>query len=388
MITLPALLIALCLSVCPASATTLPPRVAAVSPVVKGTPQVLGVVNDPTLNRDSCGSALIGGRVLWTCRDTQITDASGVHAFPVISSTSSWTDLDAWGHPALNDGTLPMYGNNNLQKTFYPLLPDECGDNVMGSCDSSNTTRYAIWPDSPPLVTDTAADGTVTAYTWIRKDHIKNDLSDLTPDCATTLYKVVYSPSAAHDALPTVTVVDENFWTADEQLPYGAYGGFVANGTAYIYGKGYGPQSTGTIGLAKVSVGSIEDKSAYQFYQNDSWTATPPSVNASLSGVNIPNVSAGGQGTYYYSPPWGSYVWIGQQNLSVSADFFITTSPDPEGPWAQPIKFYSGVNGNATLPAYTIQAHTSLGGFENGANDVYLTYTHCDLVGENVVSIF
>ncbi|EIW80655.1 hypothetical protein CONPUDRAFT_16453, partial [Coniophora puteana RWD-64-598 SS2] len=309
----------------------------------------LGVVNDPTLNRDSCGSALIGGRVLWTCRDTQTVDSSGVNALPIISTTASWTDLNAQGQPSLSGNTYSMYGSNNLQSTFYPLQADECNGNTAGSC--SDNTRYAIWPDSSPLVTDTAADGTVTAYTWIRNDHIKADLSDLTPDCVSSLYKVVYSTSAGHDALPTVTLVNENFWTASEQLPYGAYGGFVADGTAYLYGKG----SSGTVGLAKVPVGSIENKSAYQFYVNGGWTSMAPSLGA--SGVNIPNVSAGGQGTYYYSPPWNSYVWIGQPGLSVSADFFITTSPNPEGPWTQPTKFYSGANGNATLGAYTLQAH-------------------------------
>ncbi|EIW79896.1 hypothetical protein CONPUDRAFT_126342 [Coniophora puteana RWD-64-598 SS2] len=355
------------------TATVLPPRVAAVNPVVSGTPQVLGVVSDPTLDRDSCGSSLIGGRVLWACRDTEPVGSDGIPTLPVISSTASWSDLDSSGLPVLDGSTYPMYGNNN-EEPFYPLQADECDDNSAGGC--SDGTRYAIWPDTPPLVTNTAADGTVTAYTWIRKAHITDSLTDLAPDPDTSLYKVVYSPSAAHDALPAVTIVDEAFWAADEQVPYGAYGSIVSadGSTAYLYGKG----SSGTIALAKVPVGSIEDKTQYQFYENGSWTPTPPSLNA--SDINVPNASAGGQGTYFFSPPWERYVWIGQAGISVSADFFVTTAPAPEGPWAAPVQFYSAENGNATLGAYSLQANPALGGFEDGANDVYLTYTKNDVI--------
>ncbi|EIW79373.1 hypothetical protein CONPUDRAFT_59444 [Coniophora puteana RWD-64-598 SS2] len=354
-------------------------RQAPVTPTVKGTPQVLGVVSDPTLDRDSCGSVLMGGRVLWACRDTEPVGSDGVPTLPVISSTASWTDLDSNGFLVLNGDTYPMYGSNN-NNPFYPIQSDECGDNSAGAC--SDGTRYAIWPDSPPLVTNTAADGTVTAYTWVTKGHIKSDLTNLSPDPDTSLYKVVYSPSAAHDALPTVTLVDEAFWAANKQVPYGAYGSVMSSdgSTAYLYGK----SSKGTTALAKVPAGSIEDKSQYQFWENGAWTPTPPDLSA--GDINIDNVSAGGQGTYYWSPPWSSYVWIGQPGISVSADFMITTSPNPEGPWTEPTKFYSAQNGNATLGAYSLQANPGLGAFANGANDIYLTYTKTDII--NNVGIY
>lgn len=88
------------------------------------------------------------------------------------------------------------------------------------------------------------------------------------------------------------------------------------------------------------------------------WPSSQPALGDTAA--TIDNASAGGQGTYYYSNPWQSYVWIGQATDSVSADFYITTASAPEGPWIEPFKFYSGVDGNYSLGAYTLQANPDL----------------------------
>lgn len=341
-------------------------------PTVLGTPQVLGNVSDPSIDRDSCGSARFGNRVLWTCRDSQ-PFSNGQPVLPVYSSSASWTNFASDGTPLIQSWTdasgngetgLLCYGENNEQP-FFTYPSDLCSSNTAGEC--GDDTRYALWPDSPPLVTsEDTSTGAVTAYTWISQTHITNSLTLLDPDPPTILYEVTYNPSANGDStgLPTVTIVQEDFWAADE-MPYGVYGGVVVDNVAYLYGQ----NNAGTVGLAQVPTGSITDKSAYQYYVNGTWTSTIPGVND--TGVGLTNAGAGGQGTYYYSSVWSLYVWIGQSSSDALApDFYITTAPAPEGPWATPVKFYSAEDVNWS---YTLQANPALLA-NSSENAIYLSY--------------
>lgn len=340
-------------------------------PTVSGTPQLLGLVQNPVIDRDSCGSTRFGDRAFWTCRDSEPYDSNGNPTLPIWASSASWTDFDADGTPLLQEVDSPaangtgllMYGADN-KTPFFPIPADLCGSNTAGGC--TDGTRYAIWPDQPPLITSTDDDGNIVAYTWIRQAHITNALEDLDPDPPAILYRVNYTPATAD--LPTATVVEEDFWTAEE-FPYGVYGGVVSDGVAYLYGH----NSVNTVGLARVPVGSVEDKSAYEYYVNGTWVDTAnPGVNA--TGISIPNVSAGGQGNYYFSEVWGLYVWIGQASNTASPDFYVTTSASPEGPWDTPALFYAAPPGNFFLGGYSLQAHPGLlaNDTENG---IYLTYT-------------
>ncbi|GAW25201.1 hypothetical protein SAMD00023353_0204090 [Rosellinia necatrix] len=173
------------------------------------------------------------------------------------------------------------------------------------------------------------------------------------------------------NALPKVTLVNENFWLYGS-IPYGAYGSVVKDGTAYLFGQ----PSNHVIALAKVPVGSIEDKSKYQYWVNGQWTSSMPALNA--ANINIPNVSAGGQGTYFYSNYWKKWVWIGQAGISVSADFYITTADSITGPWESSAHFYQGQTGSYPLGAYTLQAHPGLHPSGTNVNEIYLTYTKND----------
>jgi hypothetical protein len=113
----------------------------------------------------------------------------------------------------------------------------------------------------------------------------------------------------------------------------------VQGGTAYLWGQG----SDKNVALARVSVGSIEDASQYEFYVNGSWTSKKPALGNTAA--KIENASAGGQGTYYYSQPWQSYVWIGQAGISVSADFYITTAPHQRALGSSQFIFIRGLMG-------------------------------------------
>jgi hypothetical protein len=212
---------------------------------------------------------------------------------------------------------------------------------------------------------------TTTGYTWIRQTRITTDFQVKDPNPAVTLYKTVYDTNSIktnRNLLPKVTTVTESFW-ARNQIPFGTYGNVVRNGVAYLYG-----QANGTIALAKVPVGSVENKSAYQYWVNGAWTKTVPKIGQ--NGIRIENVSAGGQGTYYWSQPWNSYVWIGGSQYPGAA-MYITTAPAPEGPWIEPIRFYDGQVGNGPFGAYSIQANPALSR-DASRNEIYITYTKVD----------
>lgn len=61
----------------------------------------------------------------------------------------------------------------------------------------------------------------------------------------------------------------------------------------------------------------------------------------SSEGIEIPHANAGGQGTYYFSHHWNSFVWIGG-DIFPGAETYICTAPEPQGPWTQAVQFYKG----------------------------------------------
>ena len=359
---------------------------AAVNPQVQST-TLWGPAIDPSLDRDSCGSVpWDAGRLLWTCRDTQDLQSDGLPSLALYSSSASYTNFTsdgsiAWTPIPANSfnytDELLMYGDNN-DLAFFPLQADECDDNQAGGCPDG--TRFALWPDSPPMVADRDADdGSITAYTWIRKEQITSTLGTVVTDPATSLYRVSWSPSvegSGSSTLPAVDLVNEEFW-AQGEFAYGDYGNVVVDGTAYLFAK----SDEGTTALAMVPAAGVEDQTQYQYWVDDAWTSTQPGINQ--TGVQV-NATAGGQGTFYFSDAWESYVWIGQPGDSIAPEFWITTAPAPSGPWIAPQLVLTVQDGNYSLGAYSMQAHPGLSA-SSSVNEIYVSYTKNDLVdGDNI----
>ena len=110
------------------------------------------------------------------------------------------------------------------------------------------------------------------------------------------------------DNLPKTTLVNKEFWGADD-APYGAYGGFLHEGKVYLYGQ----RNDHSVAITRVDSASIEDKSRYEYYVDGGWTSNKPSREDAAA--TIPNAGAGGQGTFYYSE-CASYVQLGSSNRS------------------------------------------------------------------------
>ncbi|KAL7793232.1 hypothetical protein V8C37DRAFT_378868 [Trichoderma ceciliae] len=337
---------------------------------------VLANVTDPDVSRDSCGSVKMGPRALWTCRDTSIRIPGTDHYGFVFTNTVGWTDYRGDGAPAIQAGgpvgagsggtnnILLMKGPRPSLPTFYPLGSNMCPNS--GVCDDG-ATRWTGWPDSPPMVTETARDGNVTAYTWVSNNHIASrSFKTLIPQTSTTLYQMTYKPDGNPNVLPTVATVESKFWR-EHEIAYGTYGNVVKGEYAYLYGLLH----PGGVALARIPADGAEDKSQYEYYVRGRWTSTMPAINDPAAA--IPNAGTTGQGTFYYSNRAQSYVWIGQDSPSIWADFYIATAPSPEGPWISPYLLYSGPNGDGDLPSYSLQAHPHmLREYDDG---IYLTWT-------------
>ena len=308
---------------------------------LKCEPRILGLVGDPGMNRDSGGSALFGDRVLWTYRDTNFRYPDGrVCEFPMMSSTASWTDpahhLDS-KKKGLEDHVLMQYGRNPGDKSFYPQVPHIC-DSPGGMCKDGS--RVALWPDQPPLVVPSSGKGRITAYTWIRRAHMDMSMKVLTKYPPTMLYRLDCETSTAQadkDALPKVSIVNEEFWREGE-ISYGSYGTLIHDDVAYLFAQ---VGEHGPIALARCSPTSLEDRSRFEYFVSGTWTKDIP--HPGHTGIEIENAGAKGQGTFFHNRHWGCFVWIGG-DIFPGAECHISTAPRAEGPWTEPFNFWTGAS--------------------------------------------
>ncbi|KAF2863805.1 hypothetical protein K470DRAFT_82776 [Piedraia hortae CBS 480.64] len=335
---------------------------AVAAPQVSGVPTVFGFASSMLWDRDSCMSAFVLGRQLWTCRDSL-----GKYTF--LSSSSSWADFNSDGSPIIQNFAWNLYGNQSTTDAYF-TPPDGYGGTRAG--ERQDFTRYAFWPSSRPLVVSDG--GAVKMYTWIAKTHVTLLLYNLQLNPGGALYRADYAPQGDdYETLPEVSIVDQDFW-AEEAILYGEYGHIVVNDTAYLYGRLNGTAGTA---LAKVPVSQIEDRSAYRYYYAEGWSDTPPSIFDLDGAAAIPHAGTGGQGTFFWSDHFQAYTWIGG-NVYASGDpgFYISTAPAPEGPWTEPSQFYQGEKGTARWGAYTMQAHPDM----SPKGETILSYTKADLV--------
>ncbi|KAJ7779737.1 hypothetical protein B0H16DRAFT_1499718 [Mycena metata] len=340
-----------------ATAALAAPQAAAVTPVVASTTSYGSLSNALSVTRDSCtSSAWWGSVVLWVCRDTEQI-VNGAPILPVVASTASYSGLPT---AKTNPQPLVLTSPQGFTTPFYPLESDECP--IYGAC--SDGTRWVGWPDTGPVVTfQGTTPGQVNAYAFIARQHLSGLTVENQP--SHTLYHLL---AQASGPMPTVSVDVSQFWSTT-QIGYGSAASVVRNGFAYLYGA----TPNGKLAVARAAttgfLGALDDKSLYQYYVNGAWTSTAPVWTDTT--IPLPNTSDV-QGTIYWSPKWSSYVWIGGDGFP-NANFYISTAPNPEGPWTAAKLFYSGVVGVGSLPAYSAVAHPSL---TDGTGDyIFISWT-------------
>ncbi|KAK7051792.1 hypothetical protein R3P38DRAFT_2857396 [Favolaschia claudopus] len=328
---------------------------AAVTPVVKSTTSY-GVLSNPGLTRDSCSSNLWNNNVLWVCRDTEQLNSAGNPVLPVVVNTASYSSMP---NSPSNPQPLSLTSPQGFGSPFYPLESDECP--TFGAC--SDGTRWVGWPDTGPVVTFRGSGGNTNAYAFMSRNHLSGLSQINTPS-----YSLYHLLSQSSGPMPSVSLAVSSFWSSS-QIGYGSAASVVMNGYAYLYGA----TPDGKLALARAAqtgfLGALDDKSLYEYYVNGAWTRTAPSRTA--SNIALPNTSSA-QGTIYWSPKWNSYVWIGGDGFP-NANFYISTAPNPEGPWTAAARFYTGTVGNGSLGAYSTVAHPSL--TDGTGNYIFITWT-------------
>ncbi|KAK7042679.1 hypothetical protein R3P38DRAFT_2891735 [Favolaschia claudopus] len=321
-----------------------------------------GSLIDPGLNRDSCTSTLWSPATLvsepvvfWMCRDTQQVLKNG----------------SIGHHLQLRLASPQGYGD-----PFYAFSQDQCpaggcGDNVCGPGICGDGTRWVGWPDTPPLVVQRGGPlgifpGWVDAYGWMAKQR----LTGLTvlEDAGNSLFKVT-SRFPGESIMAKTELVKDAFWTKDE-VGYGTACHVIHGGYAYLYGG----TPNAKLAVARVSTlrgpTAFENRKNYEFYVNGKWTSKTPL--ASDPTIILPNTSQSKARSIGLRSGRCSFVWIGGDSFP-DADAYISTAPNAEGPWTVPKKFYSGVVGNGTLPAYSSLAHPAL--TDGTGNYIFISWT-------------
>jgi len=203
----------------------------------------------------------------------------------------------------------------------------------------------------------------VNAYAFITRTHLSGLSAINTPS-----YTLSHVISQSAGPIPATNVEISSFWSTT-QVGYGSAATVVNNGFAYLYGA----TPNGKLAVARAALtgflGALDDKTLYQYYVNGAWTSTAPA--SSDTGIPLPNTSSA-QGSIYWSPKWNSYVWIGGDGFP-DANFYISTAPNPEGPWTAATQFYTGVVGVGSLPAYSAVAHPSL--TDGRGNYIFISWT-------------
>ncbi|ORX38021.1 hypothetical protein BD324DRAFT_624229 [Kockovaella imperatae] len=356
-------------------------RRSAASPSIASV-ETVAITLNPHLQRDSCISAseLINDRVLWLCRDTLILEDETLNDYQdlPVSSTVGWSDMSN-GSPLLvpipaDQGDKPitqpfskqltLYGQNESSPFLY-YAADQCPSS--GQCDGPGAVRNVEWPDAPLYITNTASDGTVTGYMY----STRGVTGDNQP--ATTLYEVTYTPGDDPLALPTATMIAEEFFPRFA-WNYGAMGGIIDDGYLYLWGVTYDFgvfNNNQTVGLARVPVGSITNINDYQYYypSTSTWSSVQPNIYDASANVNIDGIF--GQGTFFYSSYYGRYVYVGQLG-TIDGEMLIAaaTASSPEGPWSAQSNQYQ-IDPDYS---YSLAAHPEMSG-NLPSNQIYLTYT-------------
>ncbi|KAJ7642020.1 hypothetical protein FB45DRAFT_1022734 [Roridomyces roridus] len=325
----------------------------AVTPVVASTTRY-GVLDMQGLNRDSCTSTSWSNNALWVCRDTQPL-SNGLPSLPLVPNTASYSSIPS----ATTPGDLVLTSPQGFGNAFFPLESDECP--ASGVC--SDGSRWVGWPNTAPVVPFSSSTA-VNSYAFIPRQHLSG-LSVLA-DAGTTLYHLLWQGQA--NTMPTVSVAVSSFWSAN-QVGYGSTAALIHNGFAYLYG----PTPSGKLAVARAALtgflGDLTSKSVYEYYVNGAWTTTAPSnTDSTISLANTVTI----QGQIYFSPKWQSFVWIGGDGFP-NANFYISTAPNPEGPWSAHTLFFTGEGGNGSLPAYSAVAHPGL--TDGTGNYIFITWT-------------
>jgi hypothetical protein len=322
----------------------------------------IGVVeNDPgVLMRDVGYSALFQGRSVWFFGDT-ILEAPNVYNQRLLSNSWSATyDSDA------ADGLVgfqPRIDEIGASTLLVPLTEEEREFNLSHqgkNCQEEPCgARWAIWPG-----TIVVAEVKEVAYLFYHKFYSEPGEFNF--------YHVGHS-----------IAVWKNFDAPVERPEFGFYGeyptlffseerdGFgsaavMVDQKLYVYGcELLAEDLTKPCRLARVPMGDILDRNAWQFYRGqNTWSSN---IN------NAVNVFYGNDMmTVFYNQFIARYVAI--YSLPLDARVMMRTALRPEGPWSESLELFKGKRSKSSTGwIYDALAHPEFS--EEEGKTIYITYS-------------
>lgn len=344
------------------------------APVVSGS-QALGplVQNAHVVARDNGQSAGYDGRSVWLFDDTILQNPGGF----ISNTAASTSDLDA------SDGISLLSDNaftdaSGVPSSFIPVGDAEQAFQAA-ACSSSDDVycgmQYAFWPG--PVVADPArhrilfsygklcrgaADGT-PCESGFAGSMIGTGFAQLDMDTR------VVTRLPVTDSTPLITSPEGD----DPTLmfpPSGTYtGGALLIKDDYLY-------AWGSSSLARVPVASLQDRTAWRYYDGTSWSSS------SADAVSVGLVDGAGGGSVSYVPALGGYLNTYMPGLSNTGMF--QTAPEPWGPWSTPQAMFTGLPTN-TLWDYAMFGHPEYA--SNGGLTQYFTYYHPESGQQELVRV-
>jgi hypothetical protein len=253
----------------------------------------VGVVRNPGLAgvvRDGGAGGRVGGKVLWTFRDT---------TFPFVaedgatfrSSTGAYAEVDApttLSEP-LDDRGAPF--------ELLPLDEQERAYNAAGGL----TDRYALWP------TAVLPQGENAMILYARMKVTGDEATPLSTGFA-----------LVHPFVTVATRFPEVFTATDPPFHHAAA---LDAGDLYLYACGAG----GMCRVARAPYADAVDRAAYRFWTGSSW-----SVDAAAAAPVVPGSATG------FSVSYNTYVerFVSVTSPPASGRIVLRVSARPEGPWS------------------------------------------------------
>lgn len=325
--------------------------------------------------RDNGQSTGYDGKSVWIFNDTGVRNTS-----ELPSNTAAMTDdMDASDGLDLTSASPFTPDDNGVPG---PVIPKTGGEQAFldahgGDCsvdeDEYCGSQFAWWPGA--IVADPARDRLLTFYGKLCRGQ------DAGRPCASDFIGQGQGSGVAELDMNTGTVTRLEAKNLPEPIPsvegddatllfkpgeeYGNGSSVVQGDTLYAYGR---CGDDGGCRLARVPLGSVEDRATWEFYAGTENGAALWSADESEAvGTGKRDGAAGS--TVHRNEGLGTWINTYMNPLSNTASY--QTAPNPWGPWSEPGKLFDsqppeeGVN-------YALYAHPELA--QNNGRTQYLTY--------------
>lgn len=316
--------------------------------------------NSDILGRDGAFSTLFQSYSVWLYGDTFLAHPDAEGRTLISDSWSFTTDLNAQSGISGFQERLDATGAPTmiLQETAVEMAYDQA--HAGNPCQQQPCgARWALWPSS--IVVDPASNQAIIFYMVVNAKPGSFNFQGYGSSAA------VWNSFAGQPQRPTLNppiVSGHPDLLFGQNEPNFGTASLINNGTLYVYGCGL-PDNGGDKGcrLAKVDPGSVQNRSAWNFYAgNGNWSSQLADAVSVFEGSSIVSVSFNSylqEYTALYSPPF-------------SQNVVIRTAPNPEGPWSpETLAFVAmqPVSGNV------YDAHTHPEYDENGGQTIFVTYS-------------